>query len=129
MTSSIVCANCGKTIDPVRDPSFCPVCGAGDRHIEVRDQALLRTYEDTYLRKKPTGGKWSEKSWIGFNQFHLTGQWNWRKRVVDRENDRYFEQIVDAEGNVIRHVEERLSEHRGHGHAKHAKKRKKPRSS
>jgi hypothetical protein len=39
-------------------------------------------------------------------------------RVVDREGDRYTERIVDAAGNVVRDVDEPLSNHRGHGTAK-----------
>jgi hypothetical protein len=45
MTSSSVCTNCGATINPATDPSFCPVCGSGDRHIIVRDTAELKIRE------------------------------------------------------------------------------------
>ncbi len=42
-----------------------------------------------------------------------------RERVIDRDNDRYFEKITDYEsGEVIHHCEEPLSQHQGHGNAK-----------
>jgi hypothetical protein len=40
-------------------------------------------------------------------------------RIVDRQNDRYFEQVRDIETReVIHEVDEPLSEHRGHGSAR-----------
>jgi hypothetical protein len=42
-----------------------------------------------------------------------------RERVIDRENDRYFERVTDYEtGETIHEVEEPLSQHTGHGNAK-----------
>ncbi len=42
-----------------------------------------------------------------------------RQRVIDRDNDHYFEKITDYEtGEVIHHCEEPLSQHQGHGNAK-----------
>ena len=40
------------------------------------------------------------------------------ERTIDRRNDHYRERIVDSEGNVVRDVDEPLSEHRGRGDAK-----------
>jgi hypothetical protein len=41
------------------------------------------------------------------------------ERVIDRRNDRYFEQVTDYEtGEVLHRCEEPLSEHMGHGSAK-----------
>jgi hypothetical protein len=38
--------------------------------------------------------------------------------VVDREGDHYSERITDEAGNVVREVDEPLSDHHGHGAAK-----------
>lgn len=47
------------------------------------------------------------------------GRWMRRSRVVDRENDRYTETVVDPKtGEMVHHCDEPLSEHRGHGSAK-----------
>jgi len=41
------------------------------------------------------------------------------ERIIDRENDRYFERVTDYEtGEVIRECEEPLSKHVGRGNAK-----------
>jgi len=47
MASSIVCASCGAKINPVTDPSICPVCGSGDRQITVHDYAKIDSHETT----------------------------------------------------------------------------------
>lgn len=39
-------------------------------------------------------------------------------RHIDRRNDRYIERIATRDGELIRDVDERLSEHIGHGSAK-----------
>jgi hypothetical protein len=52
----------------------------------------------------------------GDDLFRLTGKWHKLARVIDRENNRYFEEVIDPEtGQVIHRCEEPLSEHRGHG--------------
>jgi hypothetical protein len=50
-----------------------------------------------------------------------------KERVIDREEDFYFERITDLEtGEVIHHCEEPLSSHQGHGGAKAKKKENAP---
>jgi hypothetical protein len=50
---------------------------------------------------------------------HKLGKLVLHERVIDRDNDRYFERVTDYEtGEVIHLREEPLSEHRGHGSAK-----------
>lgn len=42
-----------------------------------------------------------------------------KQRVIDRDNDQYFEKVTDYETEeVIHHCEEPLSQHQGHGDAK-----------
>jgi hypothetical protein len=51
------------------------------------------------------------------------GKWSILVRTFDWLRDWYYEDIVDKEtGRVIKHCEEKLIDHRGHGSAK-----KKPR--
>jgi hypothetical protein len=42
---SIKCADCGATINPATDPSFCRICGSENRSIETRDEAVLNVTE------------------------------------------------------------------------------------
>lgn len=39
-------------------------------------------------------------------------------REIDRAGNRYYERITDPHGNVVREVDEPLSEHRGRGSAR-----------
>jgi hypothetical protein len=46
-------------------------------------------------------------------------KWMKKHRVIDRNEDRYFEEVIDPEtGEVVPRCEESLSSHRGHGSAK-----------
>ena len=57
----------------------------------------------------------------GFNGWELrrsVGDHVRKLLLVDREGDRYFERIETQDGTVLRHCDEPLSEHRGHGSAK-----------
>ncbi len=66
-----------------------------------------------------TGGRPFYETKSGADFHRATGQWMQRDLVVDRENDRYVERVVDPETGEIIHVcEEPLSKHRGHGTAK-----------
>jgi hypothetical protein len=55
----------------------------------------------------------------GQEWFRKLGRWHRLFRRIDHEADRYSERITDAEtGEVVRELEEPLSEHRGRGSAK-----------
>lgn len=41
----ITCTDCGATIDPKRDPTYCPACGSGNRQIYVHDEARFSVEE------------------------------------------------------------------------------------
>jgi hypothetical protein len=48
-----------------------------------------------------------------------TGRWATKRRLIDRENRRYQERVVEqGSGEVIRNIDEPLSAHRGHGSAR-----------
>jgi len=68
---------------------------------------------------RDAAGRWFAKVKAGDEFFHLTQRWHQLFRRIDRDADRYTEQITDAEtGEVIKSVEEPLSEHQGYGSAK-----------
>ena len=55
----------------------------------------------------------------GDDFYRKTGEWNRREKIEDRENDRYYEHIVNPKtGEIVHHCEEPLSQHRGHGAAR-----------
>ena len=48
-----------------------------------------------------------------------TGKYMQKERLIDHDNDRYREKVVDPEtGKTIHKCDEALSEHRNHGSAK-----------
>ena len=48
------------------------------------------------------------------DSFHRkSARWHRLTRIIDRLRDRYYEHVTDAEtGVVVRHIDERLSDHR-----------------
>lgn len=122
MTDFIRCGGCDSILlEPFqtdhREP--CPECGATSRVFEMNVSDKLWFREMVGMKQKRPGEKKPIiESKSGDSLFKKTGEWNKLIRVIDRENDRYYELIKDQDGNVIRHVDEPLSEHYGRGSAK-----------
>ena len=52
------------------------------------------------------------------NEFNSDGRMMRKERIIDRRNDRYRETVVDEDsGEVVRQIDESLSEHRNRGSA------------
>jgi hypothetical protein len=110
---AVICKQCGKaTGEPLGLPYYPrSPCSHGCG-------CYVRTYRRKYPPgyeppKRPKRGKPSRVlesllSWHG-----STGRWHAVQRTYDYESDRYVEHITDAEtGEIIRHVDEALTEHR-----------------
>jgi len=63
-----------------------------------------------------------EKS--GLEVHRASGEVRWLRRVFDRRNGRYYELVVDPQGNVVREVDEPLSAHQGRGSARRRRQRR-----
>ena len=48
----VECTVCGTPIDPETDPKVCPVCGSGNRRIEVQDSAVLTAAEEATIDRR-----------------------------------------------------------------------------
>lgn len=118
------CADCGCSIDG--DPGatdvrkLCSACGSIRRiyNISIKETLIARNgYVVKTKRpsqKKPYIEDLSMPDYSYSRSKHVH-----RQRIIDRENDHYFEEITDYEtGEVIHHCEEPLSQHQGHGDAK-----------
>lgn len=123
------CSGCGQPIDEppntlVEARVQCPTCGSTTRTFNsfISESVILR--EKIGLRlKRPGHKKAIFESVSGADLHRKTGRWNELIREIDRQNDRYREHIVNSEtGEVIRSVDEPLTEHRGRGSAKHCQK-------
>lgn len=101
----------------------CPACGSISRHIERSVDDRVDMHSSLRLKhRRGATGKIAQEQQVGDDFHRDTASWRDLTRVRDYENDRYFEHIEDASGQVIRHVEEPLSEHTGRGSDKPARR-------
>jgi DNA-directed RNA polymerase subunit RPC12/RpoP len=127
--TNVSCSRCGASVpEPGRidDQTPCPSCGSTARTFAVTltDKAEAHDSLGTKARHGDIGKvKPHRETFTGFDYHQDSAEWRQVSRVVDREADRYTERIVDAAGNVVRDVDEPLSEHRGHGTAKRRRSR------
>jgi hypothetical protein len=63
-------------------------------------------------------GKPYRETFNGDDLHRDSGEWRKVTRVIDRENDRYSERVVDEQGRVVREVDEPLNQHINRGAAK-----------
>jgi hypothetical protein len=130
--TDVSCSNCGAPVlEPgrIEDQKPCPSCGSTARTFAVTltDKAEAHDSLATKARYGDVGKvKPYREAFTGFDYHRDTREWRQVYRVVDREGDRYTERIMDAAGNVVRDVDEPLSDHRGHGTAKRRGSRPKP---
>lgn len=123
-TDTIECADCGAEIDGRGDTPeqriTCSKCGSTKRNYHVSISESVTARDGIKVKAKHAGEKkpYIEDLSIPDHSRSL-GKVVHRARVIDRDNDRYFEKITDYEsGEVIHHCEEPLSQHRGHGNTK-----------
>lgn len=66
-------------------------------------------------------GKYDHEALIG-HEFNVEGNLMHKERIIDRKNNVYRERVVNTDTDeVVRDIEEPLSEHINHGSAKHKK--------
>ena len=128
----INCAECGNTIDePInkQESDPCPHCGSNRRIMdidlgeEIVELNIKEQLKITRKDPKQTGkNKTTYERLSGDDLEKKSGKWKKKERIIDRENDRYMEKVIDPEtGEVTRHCDEPLSKHQGHGSAKKIK--------
>jgi hypothetical protein len=98
-----------------REP--CPKCGAIRRAaIETLEDVVLVLDGMRMVGKRAGRARPLFEARTGASYFRSGQEWHHVERLVDRENDRYVEKITRiSTGEVVRHVDEPLSEHIGHG--------------
>lgn len=129
---TVTCSKCGLSlpsehVSPNSD-STCPECGAVQRliHLEIEDHVGVEIHDG--LRGKLKDPNLPSKKnprvdfFAGDDLRKSDGKWMQKKRVLDRDNDRYIEVVVDPEtGKIVHEKDEPLSKHVGHGTAKFKK--------
>jgi predicted RNA-binding Zn-ribbon protein involved in translation (DUF1610 family) len=122
--ATVSCSGCGASVpEPgrIEDREPCPTCGSLARTINVRLTGTVQARERLNLKARhgDVGEVKPYREQTSGDELHRdSGEWRRVSRVVDCEHDRYTERIVDAAGNVVRDVDEPLSEHQGRGAAK-----------
>ncbi|MEM3488580.1 MAG: hypothetical protein QXO75_02820 [Nitrososphaerota archaeon] len=89
---------------------------------ELSEKIDLR--EKIMMRKFPKGKKEWSIEYIEGDEMQKNGKWVKKRRLIDRENNRYYENITVSETKeVIHKCDEPLTQHIGHGSDKpHRKK-------
>jgi predicted nucleic acid-binding Zn-ribbon protein len=119
------CAKCGAVAEEGGQMPrvACENCGSLARKFDVSIHAGGVTARVGMAYKAKHEGATGKRKWHFeaksiWSFFSKTEEWHHISRSVDRENDQYIEHIVDEAGNVVRSVDEPLSEHKGRGDAK-----------
>ena len=125
MTCGICGCDLNNATGTVRERQPCGECGSTVRRAEVgiNSTATARSTLSFKARKAGRARPFAEGK-VGDDLHRKSGRWFRLERVVDRARNWYLEIISDrTTGEVIRHVEEPLSEHTGHGAARLANRR------
>lgn len=113
------CDNCKKSFE-AEDASKCPFCGSEYliKHIKVCERISLN--ESISGKVKENGIKKPRKEFFyGADYSHDRRKYVDKTRIIDRENNRYYENVEDKDlGEVIHTCDEPLTDHFGHGSAK-----------
>jgi hypothetical protein len=98
----------------------CPKCGnTMTVSYPPGEEFVLTAGGFSIASKPPSGGRWFHKSLVQHSHCKKTDQRHFIQRTIDRDRNRYQERIVNiATGEVVREVNEPLTEHQGRGSAK-----------
>ncbi len=120
----IYCKDCGQKLS--EDDKNCPNCGSKEKHITLTVEEKIKMHEKTEGKAKKQGIRRPAQEFkVGDYLHRNSGKWRHREMYIDREKNQYKEIVKDkTTGEIIHKCEEPLSEHKGHGSAKHKKKSK-----
>lgn len=123
MKNGIICSNCNLTIDLADDfdqQKPCTSCGSIKKtfFVSINEKVTLR--DGLGLKAKRPGDKRPYVESLNIPDYSARlNKVVHKTRVIDRDNDRYSEAVIDYDsGEIIHHSDEPLSQHRNHGSAK-----------
>jgi len=121
----LICAGCGVNLDespqlPPDERKPCPVCESKNRHISPMINETSGIHEALKLKGKHKNIKSPFiEIFSGEDFFYKLWKWVTKHRLIDRDQDKYYEEVTDPEtGKIIHYTNEKLSTHTGHGSAK-----------
>jgi hypothetical protein len=119
------CAECGKQLgEPTGTPMElrkpCTNCGSLNRMAKLEIVSETTPHGDLGLKARTPGEKkpFLEQK-TGASYWRKMGKWMRRVQIIDRRGNRYVKRVEDPDtGEVVRNVDEPLTDHRGYGSAK-----------
>ena len=122
MEQRVVCSDCQTEYDAdvsTSEEKRCPKCGSIAKTITVQFEDRIEFHDQLAMKSKRDGEKPHLKAKVGDNYDHSRGKYVHIEQTVDRDNNRYRKLVKDKEtGEIIRDVDEPLSDHKGYGSAK-----------
>lgn len=116
------CKHCKKELKETEIP--CPYCGKSGREILLEEFVNIEIF-DSSLHKKKVPVKFKNKKHVAVELFtgaeksEKLNRYMQKIRMIDRENNRYLEIVVDPKTKeTLRYCDEPLTQHWGHGSAK-----------
>ncbi|UKT64496.1 hypothetical protein [Pedobacter mucosus] len=121
--TNIICEECGASLTDMN--ARCPNCNSEKKIVHLHFEERIGPMYESISGKKvdlslPSKKKIVEKFFDGHDQ-SADGDWVYKKQIISREKDYYFEEVKISQGKIIHFCEEPLSEHRNHGSAKFKK--------
>jgi hypothetical protein len=120
----IICQDCNCKLANMTDT--CPNCDSNKKFIHLELNEIQLEIFDTISGKKENPNlnsktKMLEKFYDGYDQ-SANGDLAYKKQILSREKDYYFEEVKNSQGKIIRYCEEPLSNHKNRGSAKFKEK-------
>lgn len=123
--SILICKECGFEIGEhtteTEKINKCPKCGSDNLSYLLCINDSLHMHESIRgkTNKMPGKKKPYQEFQHGVDYSKTLEKFVNKDRIIDRENDRYYEKVKDPDtGEVLHECHEKLSEHIGHGSAK-----------
>ncbi len=128
ISAIVKCKKCqlelsGSSNLPFESGVPCPNCGSKQRSINVFVQEEMHLYTSIRAKSFSHNSRKFNMDVVSGKIKNKEGKIVEKTRVIHRANNVYTEKIVDQQGNVLREVSERLTDHKGHGSAKLSKKK------
>ena len=113
----IFCSDCKTILSTTTET--CYHCGSLYKTVQLHFEEKIQLTERVRSKsKRGTGKRKVRLDWIQGYESSSNGALVYKERIIDQDNDLYFEIVRSLSGEVIRFCKEPLSEHKNRGYAK-----------
>jgi hypothetical protein len=115
---NVRCLDCKEIL--IKEDEPCKKCGSNRKEVLLNITETIELHDQIKGNVKEKGIKKPRKEFIYGDDLQKTeNKWRDKTRIIDRENDHYYEKVINKEtGEIIHECDEPLSDHWGHGSAK-----------